>query len=127
MRVIKFRGKDVDEVVHYGGYYEDIAGMPIIIDEYGDTFKVFPDSVGQFTGVTDKTGAEIYEGDILMWEDDIGTKSATRYVKYEETLGGFYAVKKEGARPKNKLDSYTCNHYYKVIGNMYETPELLKN
>ena len=61
-RKIKFRGKDSDGIIHYGGYYEDISGIPTIIDEYGDTFKALPNSVAQLIGC-DKNGNEIYEGD----------------------------------------------------------------
>lgn len=127
MRQIKFRGKDADGVIHYGGYHEDIWGIPSIIDEYGDDFKVFEKSVGQFTCVLDKFGTEIYEGDILIWEDDVYTKSAPCYVKYDESLGGFYLFKEKDVKSKNKLNSYTCNQFYKVIGNMFDNPELVKD
>ena len=127
MRTIKFRG-NCSGKWYYGDYMKYESGSVIRV---GDGFTnvdyaVSPASVGQFTGLKDKDGVEIYEGDILAWEDEFGVKSKTQLVKYEESTASFRLFNADGIITKSVFGEYTCHRYQKVIGNIYDNPELLK-
>lgn len=75
----------------------------------------------QFTGLHDKNGKEIYEGDILKLHQPMYTGRSGGYIEFSEPLGAF-VIKMPGAVFMN----WENKKFYEVIGNIYENPELLK-
>ena len=130
MREIKFRGQRIDnnECI-YGYYVKDPKGQHRIyckpFDEASSNTYHFvkEESVGQYIGLKDKNGKEIYESDIVNQEIWISVG------KYERAIGVV----------KYRIVGFTCecvgdyigsnakvNSNAIVIGNIYENPELLK-
>lgn len=128
MRTIKFRGKRLYDGKWVYGYvlgHDTLPYMAIVTMNNTDksvinktTTSVDPDTIGQFTGLHDKNGKEIYEGDILK-AGDCGLLEV-RFVR------GVFAFLWGG----NLDDEFpTCSpthEWAEVIGNIHDNPKLLK-
>ena len=141
MRIIKFRGKRLDNQEWIEGDLAQAEGRAAIVPQticahdYTNT-EVDPITIGQFTGLVDKNGKEIYEGDIVrdyigncIYVFKFGTISHTVKSKLTDQLNdvtftGFYVdIPKIGT--ELLLWSSVKESEIEVIGNFHENPELL--
>ncbi|WP_238899342.1 YopX family protein [Clostridium sp. YIM B02500] len=137
MREIKFRAKSsiTNEWV-YGGYYcmpdcrkdEDRHIVVYQDDMPGMQTKHEPvdiNTLGQYTGVKDYKDNEIYEGDIVRFFNDVDYILKPGKVEVCFNLGAFCMKHfKYGTEPLRDME--IDDMFIKVIGNIYENPELLK-
>ena len=126
MRTIKFRGKlKSNGNWEYGDLLHDNFDACYIYPiEVGDLYKnneVIPETIGQFTGLYDREGKEIFEGDILRFGN---SQSGVCEVKWNEHIAAFcirfYFKDEIGSRPLGGGVEFA------IIGNIYDNPELLK-
>lgn len=136
-REIKFRGKCSRQSKYAGQWVygnlvvpEEIQGDEVMIvkalsDDASCTYHVDVNSVGQFTGLTDKKGREIYEGDIIQLQ---GKESKFNcFVGWNIDLGAWCISiedKHVGVKP---LGEWLCEDKFEVIGNIYDNANLLED
>ena len=128
-RTIKFRGKNLynnewifSDLIQYES--GEMAIFSKKLSQYGcettemfNRSKVIPETVGQFTGLLDKNGKEIYEGDIL------NNGQRNYFVCWNSERGAWWL--------KNKDLIYTTPLGFLsielfVVGNIYDNPDLIK-
>ncbi|EOO05013.1 hypothetical protein IAW_05832 [Bacillus cereus str. Schrouff] len=119
MRDFQFRGKFCDGTWVYGSHVQTGVNMHYIIPQnvIADEIKsrvVDKKTVGQYTGLTDKNGKRIYEGDIIRFKDKNLDSVEREEISFND--GGF------GTEDWWLRDIGECE----VIGNIYENPELLE-
>lgn len=133
MREILFRGKRLDNGEWVYGYYVHIGPVSCqrayIIPEYTSAIyvkEVDPSTVDQYTGLMDKNGKRIFEGDI------VSTDIARPYLIVEFRDGCFMFNCNDGGKDYYDImlpileDAQTEYKYGEIIGNIHDTPELLE-
>ena len=148
-RIIKFRGKRFDNgewvygdllhiangtLIYHGSDtdYDKSSDDRIAVGLYNDEVSVvIPKTVGQFTGMLDRNGKEIYEGDIINWLSfTFGGQGFVEEgrVEWRQVEGCYVVVNrietKDGRESIQLL--IRCTRDLKVVGNIYDNPELLK-
>lgn len=125
MREIEFRGKRTDngEWV-YGNLVRGCDKKYAYIVEFGNEelcrnyVDVHPETVGQYTGLKDKNGTKIFEGDIVkrFWFDIM----CIYQIDYDNVLARFI-----GRAGMNFTAFYCDSEEFEVVGNIHDNPELL--
>lgn len=86
----------------------------IVYDEYGNREPIYTESLGQFTGLYDKNGKEIYEGDTVMWpSEEYGEMAGPSPIVYEN---GLFSI--DGA--VMSIDFYAGDSLIEVVGTYFE-------
>lgn len=126
MREIKFRGKRLDNGEWlYGSllvsHFKDDKKERYFITQFSGNYtfehEVDPATVGQYTGLKDKNGREIYEEDIFF--DESGVYAVVCY-----SMGTFCVDFGEGFDLQYFTDG--IHEICDVVGNIHDNPELLK-
>ncbi|APA01599.1 YopX family protein [Bacillus velezensis] len=125
LSIIKQRIKSMG--IDPGSYISNKAGVPF-------AYSVRQETVGQFTGLKDKNGREIYEGDIVrnhrdnsnellevLWQEEVA-EHASDGIYWTKEVPGF-----RFKRIKRGLTTVFVAHVdLEVIGNIHQNPELLE-
>ena len=159
MREILFRGKRTDcdawvegDLLQIKYYNKPIIECKIMPQTpVSSAYPVLPETVGQYTGLTDKNGKRIFEGDIVRYNtyDDFDCQSVAKFGEYNQdgSAGEYSASKCIGFYVD--VDNFTCPdlceygsncfsnylkqqnilevaQYCEIIGNIHDNPELLE-
>ena len=122
MREILFRGKRVDNGEWVYGFYwfveecrDSILSKSYFIESNGNNYEVIAETVGQFTGLLDKNGTKIFEGDIFeygyvaTWVDESSNGSHGMFA-------GWYLQRDDF----ESWEELSVGYSYEVIGNIHE-------
>ncbi len=123
MREILFRGKQVGDGEWVVGTLVKMGPVGyvchFILPDYASAFydiEVDPATVGQYTGLTDKNGVKIFEGDILSIENTHPFKPAIEIVEFSKVRWTAGVMDLDEI-----LNGWLCT----IIGNIHDNPELL--
>ena len=133
MREILFRGKRISnskwvEGFMYSQHFPLEFRDDFYIRCYDTDYLVIPETVGQYTGLTDKNGVKIFEGDICRFKrfNDIcvgkiifNVTTASFVMWYQSIVGAY------GEKAAHKMLLSVCDNI-EVIGNIHDNSELLK-
>ena len=147
MREILFRGKRLDNGEWVQGYLTKMWGTFHIVDEHNENlaYPIDPETVCQFTGLTDKNGVKIWENDILQGNGnpkDLNTVvfGKLRVINIEplgvvdDVIGWYYKPLETDTLskaipfclPMPLTEYYIKRCEFEVIGNVFDNPELME-
>lgn len=133
MRTLKFRGKDIiNGKWVFGAGIQNIKGRAYINMESPFGYEVVPETVGQFTGLVDKNGNEVYEGDIIEWTEThyyaIGAVAWRERIGLKDTKDAYavgWCVEEYKGKVTYIIAPSAVPHGV-VVGNVHDNYELLK-
>lgn len=129
MREILFRGKRIDNREWAEGYLYGIGEKKYILYELPNSaptigIEVDPETICQYTGLTNKKGQKIWEGDVLEAHlDELYPENITRERVMWDQSG--FVTSEPILVEKDYLDDFDLEHFA-VIGNMFDNPNLME-
>lgn len=128
MREILFRGKRVSSATFVHGFYIVSADKTHSIVNDNGCFWVMPDTVGQYTGLTDKNGVKIFEGDIVNIGEHIPAVNG-RYCVIYDVVNHCWALERSVEYHHHYFTFSDLNGFAEsseVVGNIHDDPELME-
>lgn len=127
MRIIKFRAQDIASNKWLFGDIRHHKNDVCIFEQGGNKGEqVKPETVGQFTGLVDKNGREIYEGDFINYD------GSTWGGVVQWHPNGYFFINDSYGKKYPRCDSYRSlgdmldGRPLVVIGNIHDNPEMLE-
>ena len=115
-------------IVSKGRYYICVSAMcqinSTINNGITSMIEVIPETVGQYTGLTDKNGKKIFEGDIVV-TNKFGSPNRKYVIVYDDEIATYIGEGKQGCCRYFTTFSGDADAF-EVIGNIHDNPELLK-
>lgn len=125
MREILFRGKMMASGAWIQGdlrqYHKGVTAIKQ--NDFPSIMEVDPATIGQFTGMTDKNGKKIFEGDLVRVE--VAKIDFVAVCKFYS--GSFGLVWHYMGAERYSAFTGMCHAEYEVIGNVYDNPELMED
>ena len=135
LRTLKFRGYNKKRGIWlYGNYILNRGAHFIAPQEFADgktweDYEVEEESIGQFTGLTDKNGKEIYEGDIVQWGDS--EHKIKQVVEFRngafgyvyDTIGSFVPY---AANTNFDFAALGTDKRFEIVNNIHDNPDLIE-
>ncbi len=126
---VKTRYPKIHWIIKDGLYVEDILIEinPKFPKHFQGCYKVIPETVGQFTGLKDKNGKEIYEGNIIKQGNNPDCWFAPRGVEFKNGAWMGRGIRIFVEQDKADYEGTVSNNEWEIIGDIHENPELLKD
>ena len=130
MREILFRGKRVDngEWIEGNLIQYPLSSYSYVMSNYGfdDAICVLPETVGQFTNMTDCINNLLFEGDLVKAFDDKKCEFDQSYIGIVKFVGGAFGVEWHAKNFQTFMPFRDIESNIMLVGNIFDNPEMLK-